>query len=246
MLFTDLAPMRKFIVTDILGQPTFNKYTTGYICKVVPMNGSRRRYTVVHGVITRIGKSGKPRIQAKEFYVAPLVYTNLIQHSYYDGITHLITKPYCVNVLTISNFDFLVWVYTRLIYAEKLRISRIWPDAIDVLLKKVYRMARNYSDWHEKEIDEVVGSVAIRELVLQRIQLIYSFLRGYEEDHHTCLLRNMLSRHYGDANLLDHKELYKDIKKHHSLINKGKQLPKEILTENANVSKEYENSGYWV
>jgi hypothetical protein len=246
MIFTDLAPLKKFIVTDILSNNALNKYTVGYIASVIPTLRNERPYVHVVGVITRIGKSGKDRIQIKEFYAAPIVYKDLLPKSPYDNATHILTKDECVNVLKMDNTEFLSWAYTNITLVEKYNIRVLWPDALDKATSRIKSAAQNYPEYTKKEIHALVGSTVTRSTFLERLRLMQSFVRDSMQKDIYSYNIYMLEAHSKFASVLGDAELYSKITGHLDIVKTGKKFPNDLLTESKNVSDKYKNSGYWV
>ena len=243
MLITTLSPLRRFIATDLLEQNYFNKYTTGYIYHTLVDPHAERPYITVGGVITRIGKNGKARIKTVEFHTAPVVYQELIGTGYYTGITHVLTKIDTRNVLEMTNLDFLAWYYANALYVERLRIKNVWPTAFDYTSAKVRKMARSLDDYSAQEIHSLVGNVMVREYVLTRLRQMYSFIKHYIPHLEDLIPTSMLSRH---RKTVGDKKMRATVTQHLALLVNRQKLPEDILTENTHVSKEYEDSGYWV
>jgi len=242
MLLTDFSPLRRFIATDLLGQGQFNKYSVGYLYWIRDNPRNAKPYAIANGVITRVGKSGKPRIKPTEFYVAPVVYKELIASNYYKGVQHILTKIEAKNVLEMGNREFLAWYYANVLALESLRIKNVWADAFDRLSAVTSKMARNISNYTDEQINDLIGDVIIREHLLNGLHHMYSFVR-YKDRPEDNLLLNMVSRH---QQTVQDKKVYESVSKHLKHMIAGKKLPKDVVTENANAAKEYEDSGYWV
>ncbi len=250
MLITDFTPLRRFIATDVLNQNNFNKYTVGYIYYAYISTTTDKPYARVSGLVTRIGKTGKPRIKHVDFYAAPLVYTELIEKHYYEGITHVLTKISPNNVLKKENLDFLAWYYANILYIEKKGVKRAWPNALDKTSLLIKRMARDVESYSAKQIENSIGSDAVRTHLIVRLRSMYAFVKHYMYNEKVVHINRPSSGHMTMA--LKHHKTIKDEKirntvaKHIKIMTIGKQLPEELLMENKNVSQEYEDSGYWV
>jgi hypothetical protein len=242
MLLTDFSPLRRFITTDLLGQGQLNKYSVGYLYWVKSSQRTEKPYVVASGVMTRVGKSGKPRIKPAEFYVAPVVYKELIDLDYYAGVQHILTKIEAKNVLEMENREFLAWYYANVLTLEKLRLTSVWAEAFDRLSARTSQMARNIGSYTDGQVNDLVGGVVIREHLLSRLRHMYSFVRYHNRPEDNLLL-TMVAKH---QKTVQDKKVHESVSKHLKHMIAGKKLPKDVVTENANAAKEYEDSGYWV
>lgn len=246
MIVDNMAPVSKFITTDILGQNKYNKFTTGYIYSVIIPYDAGKPYVQASSVINRIGKTGKRRISVTDLFLAPIVHKELIKHDFYTGITHALTKMDTCNVLEMSNHDFLSWAYAHILRVERFKIRHIWPEAKNKLMMDIRNICRTYDDVSDHRIAHVVGNTFNREQFLLRLRQIYSFLKAYVVNESKNINTRLLTKHIALVNAKIPDEIYNELVSQKDMLSKGKGFTAKTLTETEDVLHEYKSSGYWV
>ncbi len=249
MLFNDIRPLQKFIVTDVLGKPPeLYKYSTGYVTRVRAKNANNRPYTQVSVVLTRMGKNGKPRITRTDIYVCPLIYRELFNIDIYKNCGYILTKDVLVSVLDMTNHEFLCWAYACMLRIDNYGARTIWPAYRTKLFKDIYRICGDYSEYNKHYINGVVGTTDKRMSFLYHLRIVETFVKkSIVEEISLMNTRYLLNKHlfYLSANN-KYPELTKKVKK--LLAYKdidGDKLLTGLTLEAEDVLHEYENSGYW-
>ncbi len=196
-----------------------------------------------------MGKTGKPRITNTTMYVCPIVYKELIAKDFYEGCTYILTKDAQVNVLEMTNYDFLCWAYACLVRIGTYGISRVWPSPNNKLFRNITNICTQYGSQDPYYIKTIVGSTQSRLAFLDRLRLLENFVRvpiirerSFEHIQH-CLLKHK-------SHFLDNGVFPELLKKTEELMDYNTQVDKnkllnELTLEVKDVLHEYENSGYW-
>lgn len=246
MIYEEILPVRKFIMTDVLKQSSVPKFTTGYVYHVSKHVGGQKPYLQVLAVLTRSGKTGKPRIQQKELFVAPLVLKNLFKNNnVYEGIGYILTKLDKKSVLDMSSFEFLSWSFAQILYLDRIRVKELWPNVFDAVTNSLRDLAKNFDNTPIEVMTAITDNMEVRKHFLHRLRSANSFAKDQIKHDQNSPLLNLIESHIVNANLEENKELKEKLEYYYvTLLNEGK-LNEDLFTERENVLHEYESSGYW-
>lgn len=244
MFFTDLKPVNKCILTDLLPTSKYPEYTSGLLLSIDNINNNFD----ISCSILNTGMNGKyvNKPSIIKIKVPPIVCTELIETGIYGKCSgFLIVDTEVRYYLDITNIDFLNEIYAKIFSLNKLANNWFMSNVLinnNEEIKRIYNAYNEANKINDKSLDVLVNSSEKRNKIVYNVLLMESFVKKYLP--RSLNIENFLMK---SLMLAEDYQKPKTIKKIAAILSSKKSMESlKDLQETEDVLRRYKDSSYWL